>query len=146
MRRVVVTGLGMINCVGQDKESSFKAIVNGECGIKSITLFDASNQTVRIAGEITDFDPKTVMNPKEVKKADRFIQLGIKAAKEAMVDASFDTFEAERFGISSASGGSTSAPSPPGTSSLRSTATTLSTPSRTSWPSGPVKVAASVLH
>ena len=104
LRRVVVTGLGMINCVGQDKESSFKAIVNGECGIKSITLFDASNQTVRIAGEITDFDPKTVMNPKEVKKADRFIQLGIKAAKEAMADAAFDTFEAERFGISSASG------------------------------------------
>ncbi len=104
MRRVVVTGLGMINCVGQDKESSFKAIVNGECGIKSITLFDASNQTVRIAGEITDFDPKTVMNPKEVKKADRFIQLGIKAAQEAMADAKFDSFEAERFGISSASG------------------------------------------
>jgi len=104
LRRVVVTGLGMINCVGQDKESSFKAIVNGECGIKSITLFDASNQTVRIAGEITDFDPKTVMNPKEVKKADRFIQLGIKAAQEAMADAKFDSFEAERFGISSASG------------------------------------------
>ena len=104
MRRVVVTGLGMINCVGQDKESSFKAIVNGECGIKSITLFDASNQTVKIAGEITDFDPKTVMNPKEVKKADRFIQLGIKAAQEAMADAKFDSFEAERFGISSASG------------------------------------------
>ena len=104
MRRVVVTGLGMINCVGQDKESSFKAIVNGECGIKSITLFDASNQTVKIAGEITDFDPKTIMNPKEVKKADRFIQLGIKAAQEAMADAKFDSFEAERFGISSASG------------------------------------------
>jgi len=104
LRRVVVTGLGMINCVGQDKESSFKAIVNGECGIKSITLFDASNQTVKIAGEITDFDPKTIMNPKEVKKADRFIQLGIKAAQEAMADAKFDSFEAERFGISSASG------------------------------------------
>ena len=105
MRRVVVTGLGMINCVGHDKESSFKAIVNGECGIKSITLFDASNQSVRIAGEISDFDPKEVMDPKEVKKADRFIQLGIKAAKEAMEDAGFnEEFDPERFGISSASG------------------------------------------
>ncbi len=105
MRRVVVTGLGMINCVGNDKESSFKAIINGECGIKSITLFDASNQSVRIAGEISDFDPKEVMDPKEVKKADRFIQLGIKASKEAMEDAGFDgDFNPERFGISSASG------------------------------------------
>ncbi len=104
MRRIVVTGLGMINCVGKDKESSFKAIVNGECGIKSITLFDASKQSVRIAGEISDFDPTTVMPAKEVKKADRFIQLGIKAAKEAMEDAGFESYEPERFGISSASG------------------------------------------
>ncbi|HIP02188.1 MAG TPA: beta-ketoacyl-ACP synthase II, partial [Campylobacterales bacterium] len=87
MKRVVITGMGMINSVGNDKESSFKAIVNGECGIRSITLFDASNYSVQIAGEVSDFDPSTVMNPKEVKKADRFIQLGMKASKEAMEDA-----------------------------------------------------------
>ncbi len=104
MRRVVVTGLGMINSVGFDKESSFKAIVNGECGIKRISLFDTEKHSVKIAGEITDFDPTTVMNPKEVKKADRFIQLGIKAAKEAMDDAGFDGYESDRFGISAASG------------------------------------------
>ena len=104
MKRVVVTGLGMINAVGMEKESSFKAIVEGKCGIKSISLFDASKHTARIAGEITDFDPKTVMNPKDVKKADRFIQFGIKAAKEAMEDASFDTYDSERFGMVSASG------------------------------------------
>jgi len=94
----------MINAVGMDKESSFKAIVEGKCGIKRISLFDASKHTAQIAGEITDFDPTTVMNPKEVKKADRFIQLGIKAAQEAMQDANFDTFEPERFGMVSASG------------------------------------------
>ncbi|NOX16259.1 MAG: beta-ketoacyl-ACP synthase II [Epsilonproteobacteria bacterium] len=104
MRRVVVTGLGMINSVGLDKESSFKAIVEGKCGIKRITSFDTTNHSVKIAGEITDFDPKTVMNPKDVKKADRFIQLGIKAAAEAMEDAKFDSFDADRFGVSSASG------------------------------------------
>ncbi len=104
MRRVVVTGLGMINSVGPDKESSFKAIVDGQCGIKSISSFDTTNHTVKIAGEITDFDPKTVMNPKDVKKADRFIQLGIKAAHEAMEDAKFDSFDGDRFGVSSASG------------------------------------------
>jgi 3-oxoacyl-[acyl-carrier-protein] synthase II len=104
LKRVVVTGIGMINSLGLDKESSFKAIVDGQCGIKSISLFDTELYSVKIAGEISEFDPKTVMNPKDVKKADRFIQLGIAAAQEAMKDANFDSFEAERFGISSASG------------------------------------------
>jgi len=104
LKRVVVTGIGMINSLGLDKESSFKAIVDGQCGIKSISLFDTELYSVKIAGEITDFDPTTVMNPKDVKKADRFIQLGITAAKEAMKDANFDSFDADRFGISSASG------------------------------------------
>jgi len=105
LKRVVVTGLGMINSVGQDKESSFSAILNGECGIKEIELFDASKFSVRIAGEIIGFEPSEVMDAKEVKKADRFIQLGLKAAQEAMEDASFSNdFDKERFGISSASG------------------------------------------
>lgn len=95
----------MINSLGHDKESSFEAIVAGKCGIKTIELFDPSEQSVRIAGEIVGFDPNEVMDPKEVKKADRFIQLGIKAAKEAMADAGFiDGYNEERFGISSASG------------------------------------------
>ncbi len=104
MRRVVVTGLGMINSVGFDKESSFKAILKGECGIKRISLFDTEKHSVKIAGEISDFDPTKVMNPKDVKKADRFIQLGICAAKEAMADAKFDEYDSDRFGISAASG------------------------------------------
>lgn len=104
MKRVVVTGMGMINSVGNDKESSFKAIVNGECGINRITLFDASSYSVSIAGEVKDFDPSTVMNPKEVKKADRFIHLGMKASQEAMEDANFSEIDSERFGIVSASG------------------------------------------
>ncbi len=105
MRRVVVTGLGMINSVGNDKESAFKAICEGECGIDTITLFDPEKYSVKIAGEVKDFDPATVMPPKEVKKADRFIHLGLKAAQEAMADADFgDDIDMERFGISAASG------------------------------------------
>ena len=104
LKRVVVTGIGMINSLGLDKESSFKAIVEGQCGIKSISSFDTTEHTVKIAGEITDFDPNTVMNPKEVKKADRFIHLGLKAAQEAMADAKLENFEAESFGVSSAAG------------------------------------------
>ncbi len=105
MRRVVVTGIGMINAVGHDKESAFKAICDGECGIDTITLFDPSDYPVKIAGEVKDFDPTTVMDAKEVKKADRFIQLGLKAAQEAMADANFgDDIDMERFGIAAASG------------------------------------------
>jgi len=105
MRRVVVTGLGMINSVGNDKESSFKAICDGECGIDTITIFDPENYAVKIAGEVKNFDPTTVMAPKEVKKADRFIHLGLKAAQEAMADANFgDDIDMERFGVSAASG------------------------------------------
>ena len=105
MRRVVVTGIGMINSVGNDKETAFKAICDGKCGIDTITLFDAEKYSVRIAGEVKDFDPSTVMAPKEVKKADRFIHLGLKAAKEAMEDANFsDDTDMARFGISAGSG------------------------------------------
>jgi 3-oxoacyl-[acyl-carrier-protein] synthase II len=105
MRRVVVTGLGMINSVGNDKESSFKAICEGECGIDTISIFDASNYSVQIAGEVKDFDPATVMAPKEVKKADRFIHLGLKAAQEAMADANLpEDTDMTRFGISAGSG------------------------------------------
>ncbi|MDH4945011.1 beta-ketoacyl-ACP synthase II [Sulfurimonas sp. C5] len=105
MRRVVVTGLGMINSVGNDKESAFKAICDGECGIDTITLFDPTEFPVKIAGEVKNFDPATVMPPKEVKKADRFIHLGIKAAQEAMEDANFgEDIDKTRFGISAGSG------------------------------------------
>ncbi len=105
MKRIVVTGLGMINAVGNDKETAFKAICDGECGIDTIKLFDAKDYNVRIAGEVKDFDPSTVMAPKEVKKADRFIHLGLKAAQEAMLDANLDEdTDMERMGVSAGSG------------------------------------------
>ena len=104
MKRVVVTGIGMINALGLDKESSFKAICEGKTGVKKITSFDASDFPVQIAAEITDFDPLSVMDGKEVKKVDRFIQLGIKASNEAMADANFGEFDRARFGVSSAAG------------------------------------------
>ncbi len=112
MRRVVVTGIGTINSTGHNVKDSFDAVVNGVCGIDTITLFDASDFSVQIAGEVKDFNPETVMDKKEVKKADRFIQLGIKAALEAMIDSGYVTQEdkkvdasiANRFGIISGSG------------------------------------------
>ncbi|MGJ0125421.1 beta-ketoacyl-ACP synthase II [Campylobacter coli] len=105
MKRVVVTGIGMINALGLDKESSFKAICEGKSGVKKITLFDTTDFPVQIAAEIENFDPLEVVDGKEVKKIDRFIQLGIKAAREAMQDANFDQkLDKEEFGVVSAAG------------------------------------------
>lgn len=110
MRRVVVTGLGMINSLGLNKSDSFKAIVEGKCGIKRISCFDVENFPVKIAGEIIDFNPEEVLDPREVKKADRFIQLGLKAAKEAMNESGLlengviNPVLGERFGVSSGAG------------------------------------------
>ncbi|EAJ7395948.1 beta-ketoacyl-ACP synthase II [Campylobacter upsaliensis] len=105
MKRVVVTGIGMINALGLDKESSFKAICEGKSGVDKITLFDASEFPVQIAAEVKNFDPLDVVDGKEVKKIDRFIQLGLKAAREAMEDANFDeTLDKEEFGVVSAAG------------------------------------------
>ena len=86
MKRVVVTGLGMINSLGLDSKTAFKNICEGKTGVKKITLFDASDFPVQIAAQIDDFDPATVMDGKDIKKSDRFIQLGLKAAAEAMAD------------------------------------------------------------
>jgi 3-oxoacyl-[acyl-carrier-protein] synthase II len=105
VKRVVVTGLGMINSLGLDKESAFSAIIDGKCGIRTIESFDTVGQSVTIAGEIPDFDVSEVLDGKEAKKADRFIQLGLKAAAEAMADAKFgDDVDMDTFGIASASG------------------------------------------
>lgn len=107
MQRVVVTGIGMINSLGLNKESSFRAIVEGKCGIKHISSFDTTNMPVKIAGEIVDFDPASVMDAREVKKADRFIQLALQSSKEAMEDSGIleaKNIDYNRFGTSSGSG------------------------------------------
>ena len=102
--RVVVTGIGMINSVGLNKDESFKNIIDGKTGVGRITHFNPEGFASQVAGEVKGFDPKTVMNPKEVKKADRFIQFGLAAAKEAIADSGLEEYESDRFGISAASG------------------------------------------
>nr|WP_315009537.1 beta-ketoacyl-ACP synthase II [uncultured Campylobacter sp.] len=105
MKRVVVTGIGMITSLGLDKQSSFENICNGKTGVDKISLFDASEFPVQIAAEVKGFDPSSIIEDgKEIKKMDRFIQLGLKAAGEAMDDAKFSSFDSYEFGVSSASG------------------------------------------
>jgi len=95
----------MITSLGLDKQSSFENICNGKTGVDKISLFDASEFPVQIAAEVKGFDPSSIIEDgKEIKKMDRFVQLGLKAADEAIEDAKFSGFDSDEFGVSSASG------------------------------------------
>lgn len=83
-RRVVVTGLGAITPVGHDVETSWRAVVEGRSGIGPITLVPVDHLPVRIAGEVKGFDPTTVMEAKEARRADRFAQFAVAASREAL--------------------------------------------------------------
>lgn len=83
-RRVVVTGMGAITPVGHDVETSWRAVVEGRSGIGPVTLVPVDHLPVRIAGEVKGFDPATVMEAKEARRADRFSQFAVAAAREAV--------------------------------------------------------------
>ncbi len=106
MRRVVVTGIGLITPLGSGKEKTWKALINGECGIDKITAFDTSEHTVHIAAEVKDFVPEEHIEKKELKKLGRFSQFAIAATKEALKDANFEITEenADRVGTIIGSG------------------------------------------
>jgi len=80
MRRVVVTGLGAVTPLGNDAPSTWRAAVAGESGIDFIQAFDPSAFPVRIAAEVKDFDPGSVVSPKEARKLDRNVVLAVAAA------------------------------------------------------------------
>lgn len=87
MRRVVVTGLGLITSLGTGVEKSWEAIKSGECGIKEIASFDTTDSAIKIAGEVTDFDPTEFgIEKKEIKKLARNTQFAIAATKMALED------------------------------------------------------------
>lgn len=84
MRRVVVTGVGMVTPVGLDTEKSWEGLISGKSGIGPITQFDDKAIPTQIAGEIHGFDPNAYIDAKEIKKMDRFIHLAIAASQMAM--------------------------------------------------------------
>jgi 3-oxoacyl-[acyl-carrier-protein] synthase II len=86
-RRVVVTGLGTINPVGRDVESTWRGLLDGVSGIGPITLIDASDLPSKIAGEIADFDVEAFMPRRQARRMDRYAQLFWVAAREALNDA-----------------------------------------------------------
>jgi 3-oxoacyl-[acyl-carrier-protein] synthase II len=86
-RRVAVTGLGAVTPVGCNVATAWEALIAGTSGAGPITLFDASEQDVRIAAEVKDFDPAIVMDRKEARHADRFVQFAMAASVEAQAQA-----------------------------------------------------------
>ncbi len=83
-RRVVVTGLGMLTALGHDVASNWEGLVAGRSGITTIDAFDPARLTVQIAGQVRDFDASHVLDRKDQRRTDRYIQFGLVAAREAM--------------------------------------------------------------
>ena len=92
-RRVVVTGLGMISPIGNDLETSWKAALEGKCGIGTVTAFDASALGSQIAGEVKDFDAAKYLGVKEIRRFDRFIHFGVAAGMMALDDSGLEITE-----------------------------------------------------
>jgi len=86
-KRVVITGMGTINALGRDVASFWDGLVAGRSGVGPITAYDASEQVVRIAAEVKDFDPVALFGAKQTKRTDRFSQLAMFAADQAIADA-----------------------------------------------------------
>ena len=87
LRRVVVTGIGMVSPLGLDVSSSWAGLVAGRSGAGPITRFDASNFETRIACEVKDFDPSNYLDRKEARRMDRYTHIGVAASREALEDA-----------------------------------------------------------
>ena len=90
MKRVVLTGLGTINPLGNNVDSYWKGLLESRSGISQITSFDSSRSDIKIAGEVKNFNPLDFIDQKEIKKNSRCTQFAIASSKEAIHDADLD--------------------------------------------------------
>ncbi len=97
MRRVVVTGVGVVTPVGQDVPAMWTSLLAGVSGVGRITSFDPTAFASQIAGEVKGFDPAAYLSPKEIKRTERFVQFAIAASKQAVADASLDVSKEDPF-------------------------------------------------
>ena len=89
-RRVAITGVGIVSPIGNTKEEFWNSILAGKSGAARITCLDPTNFSSHIAAEVKNFDPTPYVNPKELKRMDRFVQLAVSASKMAVDDARLD--------------------------------------------------------
>jgi len=102
-RRVVVTGMGALTALGPDVASTWDGLVAGRSGVRRIEAFDPARLTSQMAGEVRDFDASGVLDRKDLRRIDRYIQLGVVAARQAMDEAGLparlEGADAERTGV-----------------------------------------------
>ena len=107
-RRVVVTGMGAVTALGNDVATTWAGLVAGRSGVRTIESFDPSRLTSRIAAEVRDFDASHILDKKDIRRTDRYIQFGLVAARQALDDAGLpERLEgelAERTGVILATG------------------------------------------
>lgn len=105
-RRVVVTGLGVISPVGNNVQDAWDSVLAGKSGISPITHMDVSGFPTKFGGVINDFDSSAYLGPKDARKMDRFIQLGMAAGMDAFADAGLDMAQEnpDRIGVLVGSG------------------------------------------
>lgn len=106
MRRVVVTGLGVVSPIGNDVASVWESVKQGKCGIDKITAFDTENFKIKLAGEVKDFEPEQFIDKRELRKMARFTVFARCAADQAVADAGlqFEGEDTDRCGVILSSG------------------------------------------
>lgn len=106
MKRVVITGMGVISPLGNDTATFWKNVRNGKSGISTIDQFDVTDSKTKIAGIVRDFDAEGIFGKKEARKIDRFSQFALAAAEQALIDSNInlDKIDRERLGVYVGSG------------------------------------------
>ena len=105
MKRIVVTGVGAVTPIGETVDATWDSMRHGRGGIGRITRFDPSPYESQMAGEVKDFDPTKYMDRKDARRTDRFAQLAVAAASQALTDGKVDVAkEPERIGVSMGTG------------------------------------------
>jgi 3-oxoacyl-[acyl-carrier-protein] synthase II len=99
VKRVAITGIGAVTPLGLDAGSTWRTALAGESGIDWISTFDTDGLPVRIAGEVRGFDATQVVSPKEARKLERNVLLGVAAGREALADADLGPLDRSRIGI-----------------------------------------------
>jgi len=95
-RRVVITGLGVISPVGNDKDTAWHNLLEGHSGLAEITRFDTTPYEHKVAGEVRDFDPAAWMEHRAVRRSEREMHYGVAAAKQALADSGYEITDANR--------------------------------------------------
>ena len=106
MKRVVITGMGVISAIGNDVDTFWENAKSGKVGFCEIDRFDVSNYKVKLAAQINDFDAKEYMDPKSARRMELFCQYAVAASKQAIENSGLDLEKEDlnRVGVSIGSG------------------------------------------